>query len=179
MEITPDLKVTRFAQLAPGDLFICPHGDVAFVAMVAKDPTEDGEKVMVPLGPVFPDGVNGPSLVRRARTTVIAFGKEYALRLPTHARGWRANEPASDISCILVTENGAYLRANFRPPQHGEFSACYIDIATGLVQTTGTGPQQQFAPPRGLAAFAVAWEIVTTEKEPRMILAYPAPSGAL
>src|ERR1700681_1834231 len=46
-----------------------------------------------------------------------------------------------------------------------------------LVQTTGRGPFQQFAMPGGPAAFAVTWEIATTEKEPRVILAYPSPSG--
>ena len=88
MEITPNLKVTRFALLDAGDLFIC-HGDEAFFAIAAKDPTEDGEKVMVPLGPIFPNGVNWPKSVRCVRTTVISFGQ--GIRTPSSYSGeWLA-----------------------------------------------------------------------------------------
>lgn len=174
MEITPHFKLARFAQLEPGDLFICPNDDGAFVGIMAKDPTEEGEKLMLTLGPTFPPGVSGPSVVRCAGMTVISLGKEYVLRLPCQPGGWLGNEPAPDNSCILVGERGAYWRANFNSTRTGGFKACYVDIATGVVHTVGRTPfQQQFAMPSGPTAFAVAWEIVTTEKEPRVILAYP------
>jgi hypothetical protein len=38
MEVTPDLKVTRFSQVDSGDLFIVTNGDEALVAVVAEDP---------------------------------------------------------------------------------------------------------------------------------------------
>jgi len=176
MEITPKLTVTRFAQLDPGDLFIVPNGDEGFVAIVAEDPTQNGEKLMLTLGPTFPAGTSGPRLVHCAGMTVPSLAKAYVLRLPCQPGGWQANEPAPDKSCILVTERSAYWRANFDSARIGAFRACYIDIATGLVQTTGRAPFQQFAMPGGPAAFAVAWEIATTEKEPRVLLAYPVPS---
>jgi hypothetical protein len=177
MEITPSLKVTRFAQLEPGDLFIVPNGDEALVAMVAEDPTQNGEQLMLTLGPTFPAGTTGPSIMRCADMTVLSLAKAYELRLPCQPGGWLPSEPAPDKNCILVTEHGAYWRANFDSARTGGFKPCYADIVTGLVHTTGRGPFQQFAMPGGQAAFAVAWEIATIEKEPRVILAYPRPVG--
>jgi hypothetical protein len=172
MNIVPSLIVTRFAQLEPGDLFILPCSEGACVAMKVIDPTGDGEMLMVLLGPVFPDGLTHPSLVSAPSATVISFGKEYTLRLPSHAEGWRASPPAPETHCIVVTERGAYVRANFVAAQ-GLFQPCYLDMGTGIVVTTGTGRLQNFSPPPGHLSFASEWEILTTEKEPRSILTYP------
>jgi hypothetical protein len=172
-KITPSLKVTRFAQLEPGNLFIVPNGDEALVATVAEDPTQNGERLMLTLGPTFPAETNGPSLLRCPGMTVLSLAKAYVLRLPCQPHGWLDNEPPPDKYCILVNETSAYWRANFNSGRDRGFKACYIDVATGLIQTAGRGPLRQFAMPSGLATFAVAWEIVTTEKEPRVILAYP------
>jgi hypothetical protein len=91
MKILPTLIVTQFAQLEPGDLFVFPYGEGACVALKVRESDED--MLMVPLGPVFPDGLTHPSLVSAPSATVISFGKEYTLRLPSHAGGWRASPP--------------------------------------------------------------------------------------
>lgn len=175
MQTVPAVKVTRFAKIDSGDLFIYRHAEGSSIATVAEDPTQNGEKLLLPLGPVFPRGVNGPRLIRPGGMTVISFGKEYVLRLPVQTSGWLDALPPPEKHCILVTEQATYFRANFSHNQTG-FSACYVDIATGLICTSGSGASEVFATPQGIPAFAIEWAIVTNEREPRVILAYPYPA---
>jgi hypothetical protein len=172
MRIDPKVAVMRFQQLSPGDLFIYPYTEGSCVAMQVVDPTSDGDILMLPLGPIFPPGFSCPSLIHGPAATVISFGKEYVLRLPCRANGWLIGPPSFDKHCIAITQTGAYIRANCRPPESG-FHACYVDMATGVVHATGSGRFQEFAPPPGVLAFAVEWEIVTDEQEPRVILTFP------
>ena len=52
-------------------------------------------------------------------------------------------------------------------------AAGYVDMATGMIEARGTGRSLSFALPPGILTFAVAWELLTSEKEPRVILACP------
>lgn len=54
MDITPALKVGRFAQLTPGDLFIFAHDSGSCVALKVVDPANDGDELILTLGPRFP-----------------------------------------------------------------------------------------------------------------------------
>src|SRR5690349_19313202 len=117
MLVAPALAVTRFAQLQPGDLFILPEEEGGFVALKAAAP--DGDMLLVPIGPNFPDGLPYPCLVAERAATVISLGKEYSLRLPTRPESWRLAPPGPETHCIAVTEEGAFVRASFVPPSHG------------------------------------------------------------
>ncbi len=178
MRIVPALKVTRFAQLEPGELFIFHHTEGSCVAIVAADPIENDEKIPVALGPSLPRSINYPSLIPGIPGAVICFGKDYLIRLPVHANGWLNAPPGPEKHCILVTEQGTYIRANFNLQQN-PYRECYIDIATGMIFSEGSGPFQRYATPRGSHAFATEWEITTSESEPRVILAYPYPAQHL
>ena len=172
MKVVPALTITRFAQLAAGDLFLAPlGGDDSCVAIVAEDPTQNGQKSLVPLGPSFPGRTGGPTLISPPGMTVVSFGKNYVLRLPVRAKGWSASAPPPGTIGILATDSGRYFRADAGPSPGVLFG--YIDIATGRIHTSGQGTFQQYAPPTGIHAFAIEWEIVTNEPEPRSILAYP------
>jgi hypothetical protein len=173
MKVTPNLKITRFAQLEAGDLHLCWLGGEPCVAFVAVDPTENGQKLEVPLGPTFRAGTRGPTLVTPANHTVASFGKDYALRLPVSTPGWQEAEPEPDRPCILLVEDRAYFRVDFGG--YRGFIACYVDVASGLICTIGGGHNQQFARPAGTALFATEWELLTTEPEPRVILNISAP----
>jgi hypothetical protein len=175
MQIVPAPRITRFAQLNSGDLFFWRHGLGACVAIVAEDPTPGGEKFALPLGPEFPVDVTGPTLINANGTTVVSFGKEYVLRLPVRPKEWLDTSPPRDTHCILVTEQGTYFRANFSR-QPVLFSPCYVDVVTGLICARSSGSAGQFVTPSGTQAFALQWEIVTTESNPRAILRYPYPS---
>ena len=170
MNVAPRLTVTRIAQLQPGDLFVLPYGDAGCIAMKVRDP--DGDELIVPLGPVLPDGLPHPSLITAPAATVISFGKDFTLRLPSRPGAWRLAEPTPDIHCLVVTEQGVYVRANFVPGQ-GKYQPCYIDMAAGAVVTDGRGAFQSYVPPPGHKGFAIEWEILTAEAEPRLIFTYP------
>lgn len=171
MHSQPKVKISRIAQLEVGDLFIYPHDCGSCLALSAIDPAMDNDKAMVLLGPVFPRGVVSPSLVTPAQATVISFGKEYCLRLPTQPGGWVATEPSHHQLCLAVTEQATYFRVNFAGQNMPEFHPCYVNIATGLIEASHDG--MRYMAPRGIAAYAIAWEIVTTEEKPRIILACP------
>jgi hypothetical protein len=170
MKIVPGLIVARFAQLAAGDLLLAPlGGDDSCVGIVAQDPIENGEKLFVSLGPVFPGRpTGGPMLIARPQMTAISFGKKYILRLPVRAKGWSASPPPEGTVGILVTDSGCYVRADAH--ESPGVLVAYIDMATGQILTRGS---REYAVPAGIRAFAVEWEIVTDETEPRSILAHP------
>jgi hypothetical protein len=171
MPIEPKLTITRFAQLAAGDLFIFEHPHGSCVALVASDPTQNGEKLVLSLGPSLPAGAIGPTLYGGVRATTVSFGKEFILRLPSRASGWCEREPPPETPSILVMGGAAYVRANRVP--NPQFQPCYVNVETGVIFTRGQGLVEEFVRPPGSALFAVEWQLVTTESEARMILAYP------
>jgi hypothetical protein len=168
MDITPKLKVDRFAQLASGDLFIFTHENGSCVALKVEDPANDGDKLILPLGPTFPAKIICPTLVGPQSMTVISFERDYILQLPPQASGWLTNEPSPDKHCLVVTDNGIYIRANWSRPDE-PFRACYVDIKSGSIRANAS----QYAKPVGTPAYAIEWALLTNEKDPRAILSYP------
>jgi len=170
MEVVTKPKVTRFAQLQPGDLFIFQHPAGTSVAVKATDPVSDGDPLAVVVGPSFPVGPARPMLYNPSQTTVVSFGKDYTIRLPSSADGWRTNEPPAEADFIVVTDaGGVFLRANFRAP--AAFSPCYVDMSSGEILCNKAG--RQYIEPREIKAFALAWELLTNEQKPRPIFSYP------
>lgn len=167
---TPPVAITRFTQLKPGELFLSQQGDASYVALAVAG--ADGDPLMVPLGPGFPDRSDGPSLIGSAGADVISFGKEYLLRLPARPEGWRFTAPDAGTHCIAVTEEGAFIRANFVAKPN--FKPCYVGFETGRIVTAGQGRGSAYIEPHGPKAFAIEWELVTREEKPRRILGYPA-----
>jgi hypothetical protein len=129
--------------------------------------------MFVPVGPVFPDGLTYPTLLAEPAATVISFGKDYILRLPTQPKSWCSDPPPPEKHCIVMAEDTAYVRANFLATGMG-YKPCYVELGSGTIATGGSsGRMQPYAPPHGHMSFALEWEIVTQEPEPRQILAYP------
>ena len=75
MKISPNVTVGRLAQLKPGDLFLCAESG-PFVGMVVHDPTLDGDRIILSLGPTFPQGAKCPRLVPAPNATVISCPPE-------------------------------------------------------------------------------------------------------
>jgi hypothetical protein len=173
LKIEPKLQLCKFEELSPGDLFIYFHDNGSCVALKAEDPTQNGEKLVIPFGPAFPRSVNGPCLLEGPQTNVISFGKDFILRFSSYAEGWSASEPTENTVCILKTRDRFFLRANFSP-RIAEFLPCYIDMSTGLINADTEGLQDRFTRPRGIWAVAVEWELLTIEPEPRLIFAQRA-----
>ncbi len=138
MKISPSVTVGRLAQLKPGDLFLCPVGSGPFVGMVVHDPMLEGDRVIVSLGPNFPPGAKCPHLMPAPQATVISFGTEFQLRLPSQAGGWATEPPSNGRACIVVVDGVAYVRANFAPVSTPP-KLCCVDLTTGAVLTRGSG----------------------------------------
>jgi len=171
VEIVPPLRTARPAQRSAGDLFIFPHDKGFSVALTVKDPADNCLTVL-PLGPVFPAGLVCPTFTNFQVETAISFGKEYTLRLPPGTRGWVAAEPATEIPSFLVSEDGCLMRAYF--DQGGGLKPCYVTLPESQILTsTESAAWPPYRKPRNIAAYAVEWEILTAEKEPRIILKYP------
>lgn len=172
MKLATALKVARFAELESGDLFLLPQPEGSCVAIAAVDGDDSAEKLAILLGPTFPYGLIGPHLMPLSGATVISFGKDFAVRLPVQADAWCETAPPKETHCLLVTDQGVYVRASFANFTQ-RFSPCYVDLATGRVCVGGSGIARQYTLPPGTRAFAVCWEIVTAEAKPRTILSYP------
>ena len=136
--------------------------------MKVTDQAADGDPVMLLLGPILPSGMSHLPVIGQMDGSVISFGKEFGLRLPTHAGGWSETDPGEDKPCILVTAEGNYIRGNARP--NGGFIPCYVDVATGRTFAHPNG--MSYVKPRG-GIFAVEWELHTLESKPRRIVSYP------
>lgn len=168
MKVQPVLKVDRFAQLAPGDLFIFNHNNGSCMALKVADPANDGDKLILPLGPTFPAGISGPTLMSPQDMTVVSFGKDYTLKLPTEATGWVVSEPAPNLHCFVVNERGVYARANFAPPGKS-FRWCFVEIGSGSILSK----ESSYIVPASPRAYAIEWALVTDEAEPRAIVSCP------
>jgi hypothetical protein len=156
MKTTPKITVTRFEQLKSGDLFIWLDEDERCIALKAENPEMNGEKLIVPLGPKFPREVGGPRLLKWAATTVISFGQNYEIELPTAPECWLPTHPKQAQNCLLIAEDAIFFRAN-SSPRPDEFEPCYIRATNGVVN---------FTRPPGIFAFVVGWKIVTTISVP-------------
>ena len=169
MDITPTVRVDRFAQIAPGDICILDYDGTTGIALKVEDPASFGDKLILPLGPPFPPGAVGPTLMAERNATVISFGKDYTLQLPVGPDGWTGTEPPPATSCVVLAGEGVYLRANFARQGH-EFQGCYVELRTGRILS---GAHAYRRPP-GIRAYAVKWSLLTNEKEPRVILSHPS-----
>ena len=77
MQVLPVVKIDRFEQLDPGDLFVYPHPNGSCWALKAVDLEANGDKLILPLGPTFPQSTGGPRLLPWQATTTVSFGKDY------------------------------------------------------------------------------------------------------
>jgi hypothetical protein len=149
MQVTPTLKIERFAQLSPGDLFVCVDATQSYLAMKAIDRGR-GDNLILALGPDFPHGIKGPHLLQEIGVTTASFGKEFVLRLPVTPDGWTETPPPAHAPCLLISSEKVFFRANFGSPPD-EFKPCFVNAATGEVIFSAL-PQ--------IAAYAVHWDIV-------------------
>ena len=137
MKLVPKLTATRFEQVTPGDLFIFFTPEQTYVALAAKD-FEQERQLMLILGPEFPEGTTGAHLFPWKATTVISFGRDYELRLPTSPTRWSALPPSDPARhCIFLDGDAPYVRANCSP-YPGRFQPCYVRMSDGLIKYDGS-----------------------------------------
>lgn len=151
MRIEPHVKMSRFAKLQSGDLFICFDFETACLAMKGVDPEMDGDAIILLFGPQLPTEMGkGPRVIGGRSSSVVALGNDFVLRLPGGPEGWTNQPPPSDTACVLLLDDKVHIRANFgsRP---GEVKMCWVEASTGVLR---------YNQPHRDAAYAVDWEIV-------------------
>jgi hypothetical protein len=171
MLVSPKMKVERSAQLEAGELFLFDFDGEKFLGFMCdyRDPNQ--LKLILPLGPKFTGHVDRPRLLN-INVTAISFEKEFAIRLPLSPLAWSETQPPNDQLCLFAVGTTVYFRAD-GASSGSIFAGCYIDVATGVVETIPTPPPGRYQRPSGTGVYTTSWEIVTTEPEPRLIQKYP------
>lgn len=154
MEIFPPVKVTRFEQLKPGDLFIYPDKRQSCFAIKVEKQSADDSSGMVVLGPNFPDGISESFILEWQPATVISFGKEYSILLPQAPDLWFLSGSLREPVCIAVCEQRAYVCANGGSNEQ-RFLQCFVEFSTGKLV------ERQLP---GHVAYTNNWEIVISHQ---------------
>jgi len=68
--------------------FVYPHSGGSCLALKALNDEANGEQLILPLGPTYPPSTGGPRLIVPEGFTVISYGKDYILRLPSATDAW-------------------------------------------------------------------------------------------
>ncbi len=168
MDIIPAARATRYEQLEPGELFLFMEGTHSTYALKTLQQGDRDRNRMVVLGPSFLDAGESFLLGWQA-TTVLSFGKDHSIFLPTEATVWAPRPLDRSQVWLAVAEERTFICTNGGPsPQH--YFACFVDVATGEIVEQGL---------RGAAVFTNTWEIAVlgANHPPRTILKYPLSEG--
>ena len=165
MNIHPPLDVSRFEQLEPGDLFVFEQRGLSMLAMKTGTPSTGDRSNIALLGPEFPEGISEAYLLPWQPTTVMSFGKEFTVALPTEPRAWIFGGSTRDPVGVAVCGDKTYLCVHGGPsPSH--FFQCYVEFGTGaIIEGRLTGS----------VAYTSQWEIGLTGPGQmwRSIVKYP------
>ncbi|MDB5430495.1 MAG: hypothetical protein JWP35_1611 [Caulobacter sp.] len=108
---------------------------------------------MVILGPNFPHGADEAFLLSWQPTTVVSFGRDFTVLLPTGPAAWNFDKPTRKPVSLAVSGDRTFVCVDGgQSPQH--FFQCYVDLNTGEV-VEGRA--------LGIAAFTTSWEIVALD----------------
>jgi hypothetical protein len=166
MEVVPSVKVTRFEQLEPGELFLHLDGRHSFYALKTAPPVNGDRSEMVMLGPSFFEDASESLLLPWGATTVLSLGKKFSILLPTGGGTLSTTGPSRTPVCLAIVGERAFICTNgSRTPQR--YLPCFVELATGSVL-------ERHLP--GLAAYTPEWEIAVlgANHPPRTILKYPS-----
>ncbi len=164
MDIIPSARVLRFGQLEPGELFLDLEAGEACYAFKTAPSSNGDSSGMVLVGPTFYQNVAESFISPRQPATVLSFGKDYSILLPTEPTAWSAAGPSRIPVCLAIAGTDAFICANGYSPQN--YLSCYVNVKTGAILEKR---------PPGSIAFTNSWEIALlgATHPPRSILKYP------
>ena len=170
MEVIPAMRVARFEQLEPGELFLCVDGRDPFYAIKTQKPSSGDRNEMVLLGPKFVHDVTESFLVAWAPVTVLSFGKTFTIVLPNDPASWSVTGPSREPLCLAISGDSTYICTNGGDSPQRYFP-CFVDVKTGAIIERRL-PE--------VAAFTNTWEIAALGADhlPRAILKFPLESAA-
>jgi hypothetical protein len=165
VQVIPTARTVRYEQLEPGELFL--FTDEGTYALKCRQEKDERNK-MVLLGPSFMDG-GGSHLLAWQAITVLSFGKDFTIFLPTEPHAWVSQPLDHSQVWLAVAEDRTFVCTNVGPsPQHPVRG--FVDLGTGEIAERRI---------QGSALFTNSWEIVVlgTNHPPRTILKYPLPEA--
>jgi hypothetical protein len=133
MEINPTVKVARFEQLEPGDLFIFVNDRAPCYAIKSqKDPKTGDPEGLVILGPQFPYDAEESFLMPWRAASALCFGKNYTVLLPTQPSAWKESGSTRGAVHLAVSEEQLFICTNAGlSPQ--DFHQAYVEMKTGRI----------------------------------------------
>jgi hypothetical protein len=165
MEIIPQARMTKFSDVQPGDLFLYMDGQNKFYAIRTQGP----QTTMVMLGPSFhPPDVTEAFLFAWDVSTVLSFGKDYSILLPTDAASWVwSGQTRSPPIWLAVAGDSMFICANGGRSSQNYFP-CFVDVKTGAILGRSLP---------GTSVYTNTWEIAVLGNNypPRTILKFPLP----
>ena len=171
MEISPEVKVARFEQLEPGDLFIYMNDRAPCFALKTQKDTQSGDdEGLVILGPQFPYDAEESFLMPWRAATALSYGKDYTVVLPTKPSAWKTTGSTRAAVHLAIAEGEVFVCANggLSP---SDFYQAYVEMKTGRII-----PKRLHA----TALFTNEWEIVIPgpDGRSRTLLKYPGPESS-
>jgi hypothetical protein len=165
VELVPPVTVARFEEIEPGGLFVQFDGRSQCIGLKTARPPDGDRNQFVLLGPEFPDGISESFLVPWESATVVSFGKNYSLLLPSDPSAWFLDGPKRTPVCIAASGNRAYVCTNGGSSPR-DFTPCFVEFETGAII-------QRRLPTD--AAYTLHWQISLLHRHipPRTILSYP------
>jgi hypothetical protein len=168
MDIFPKMRVTRFEQLNPGDLFLCLGRDENFYALKTAKQANRDESEMVLLGPTFVHGLAESFILPWDTVTVLSLGTEFTIQLSSDPSVWSPTGPSRKPVCLAITDEATYICTNGAEGPHRHLP-CYVDMKTGAIL-------ERRVP--GIPAYTNTWQITVFGPGDlsRTIIKYPLDS---
>jgi hypothetical protein len=127
VDVIPPLAMISFDQLQPGDLFLYMTGSHKFYALKTVRPANGPAYTMVTLGPSFFEDANESILLPwDDAATVLSFGKNFWILLPTEAHAWSWNGDYRKPVCLGVAGGSFYICANGGSSAE-QYNPCFVD----------------------------------------------------
>jgi hypothetical protein len=133
MKLIPTLRVTRFEQLEPGDLFMLFSGEERFYALKTFPAKGGDDARMVVLGPRFVAGDDESFLLSWQASTVLSYGGGFSIVPSTRPEDWFESGDRRVSVCLAVADEQAYLCTN-GGSSRSAYVPRFVNLATGAVE---------------------------------------------
>jgi hypothetical protein len=132
MDFLPKVKIDRYEQLEPGELFSARNHDISFFALKCAKGKDADRNEMVVLGPNFPYSTHESFLLPWNGLTTISYGADFTVVLPTSADAWTESADERKPVCLAICKDELYICTNGAESPYRHY-ACYVHIGTGHI----------------------------------------------
>lgn len=150
MQVAPEVSVMRSEQLQPADLFILLGQSSPCYALKTAKSANSQRSEMVLLGPTFPHNIKESVIVPWDAATVVSYGQNYSVLLPTEPSAWFEDGDTRAPACLAISGDDVFICTN-GAESAVRFFQCFVNLRTGEILENRLP---------GVRAFTRSWEIV-------------------